>query len=152
QRAYQDVLDESEERAKAIAKGATHAAMMIETVATRRQAIDALTRIAVQGEGHGLDPNSHFMRFRSILKDFLRLRKRNARWHPSIHPVAVDPQIQWPDVPDVETGNRITHPLSQKWGNMFNLRYRMLLTYLSHSFQLAREGTEARLRGAVIHR
>jgi hypothetical protein len=125
---------------------------MIETAATRQQALDALKRIAVQGEGQGIEPDSHYMRFRSIMKNFLERRGRNGSWRPPTHAVAEDPLIRWPDVDDHAPGNAITHPLSEKWGNMFNLRYRMLLTYLSHSFQLARDGTEARLRGAVIHR
>jgi len=147
-----DLHRESEKLQQRIAEGATHAAVMIETAATRQHALDALDRIALQGEGHGVQPDSHYMRFRSILKDFLELRKRKAKWKPCVHPVAENPLIRWPDVPDDPTGNTITHPLSEKWGNMFNLRYRMLLTYLSHSFRLARDGSEARLRGAVIHR
>jgi hypothetical protein len=86
------------------------------------------------------------------MEDFLTLRDQRDEWNPPTHPVAVDPLIPWPAVPDDAPGKRITHPLSKQWGSMFNLRYRMLLTYLSHSFQLARDGTEARLRGAVIHR
>jgi hypothetical protein len=134
-----------------IARGATHAHILIETAATRQQALDALKRIAEQGEGRGIEPDSHFMRLRSIMQDFLERRGRNGSWRPPTHAVAEDPLIRWPDVDDDAPGNPITHPLSEKWGNMFNLRYRMLLTYLSHSFQLARDGTEARLRGAVVH-
>jgi Ferritin-like len=151
-RRYADVVRRSEMLCKRIGAGATHAHIMIETAATRQQALDALKRIAVQGEGRGIEPDSHFMRFRSIMQDFLEHRTRNRSWSPPTYAVAEDPQIRWPDVHDVATGKRITHPLSERWGNMFNLRYRMLLTYLSHSFQLARDGTEARLRGAVIHR
>lgn len=152
QLSYQDLRQKSEDLRKKIEAGATHAAMMIEAVATRQQAIDALNQIAVQGEGHGIEPECHFMRFRSIMEDFLKFRERDKNWQPSSLTVAENPLISWPDVPDDPTGNRITHPLSEKWGNMLNLRYRMLLTYLSHSFRLARDGTEARLRGAVIHR
>jgi hypothetical protein len=151
-RRYIDVCRQSEMLAKRIATGATHSHIMIETAATRQQALDALKRIAVQGEGRGIEPDSHFMRFRSIMLDFLKRRDRNGIWEPPTHAVAEDPLIRWPEVDDHAPGNQITHPLSEKWGNMFNLRYRMLLTYLSHSFQLARDGTEARLRGAVIHR
>ena len=137
----------SEKLQKRIADGATHAAVMIETAATRQQALNVLNRIAVQGEGRGVEPDSHYMRFRSIMQDLL-----DGVCKLSTHAMAENPLIRWPDVPDDATGNQITHPLSEKWGNMFNLRYRMLLTYLSHSFQLAREGSAARLRGAVIHR
>jgi len=151
-RRSRDLRRSSEMLAKRIATGAVHAHIMIETAATRQQALDALKRIAVQGEGRGFEPDSHFMRFRSIMLDFLKRRDRNPHWRPPTYAVAEDPLIPWPDVDDRAPGNRITHPLSEKWGKMFNLRYRMLLTYLSHSFQLARDGTEARLRGGVIHR
>jgi hypothetical protein len=151
-RRYKDVVRRAEMLAKRIAAGASHSHIMIETAATRQQALDALKRIAVQGEGRGIEPDSHFMRFRSIMQDFLEHRARKRGWSPPTHAVAEDPQIRWRDVHDVPTGSPITHPLSERWGNMFNLRYRMLLTYLSHSFQLARDGTEARLRGAVIHK
>jgi hypothetical protein len=149
---FREVCEKSEELRQTIADGATHAAMMIETVATRQQAVEALRRIAAQGEGQGLEPDSHFMRFRTIMNDFLDIRKNIPSWQPCSVAVAENPLIRWPDVKDDAAGNAITHPLSEKWGNMFNLRYRMLLTYLSHSFQLARDGTEARVRGAVIHR
>jgi hypothetical protein len=149
---YSDLCRRSARLAKSIATGATYAHIMIETAATRQRALDALKRIAVQGEGRGIEADSHFMRFRSIMLDFLKLRGRNSSWTPPTHAVAEDPLIRWPDVGDDAPGNQITHPLSEKWGNMFNLRYRMLLTYLSHSFQLARDGTEARLRGGIIHR
>jgi Ferritin-like len=151
-RKYEDICRESENFQKRIADGAMHATIMIERVATRQQALDALMRIAVQGEGRGIEPESHFMRFRSIMKDFLKCRDENADWKPPTHAVADNPQIQWKDVPDEPTGSQITHPLSNKWASLFNLRYRMLLTYLSHSFQLARDGSQAQLRGAVMHK
>jgi hypothetical protein len=46
----------------------------------------------------------------------------------------------------------ITLSRSKKWADLFDLRYSMLLSYLSHTFKLARNGKDARLRGAVIHK
>jgi hypothetical protein len=135
---------------KEIADHATDANIMIDTVATRQQAVAALKRIAAQGEGKLFHLQSHFHRFSAIMADFHEFRKKNSEWEPWTHHVANDPHVRWPHEP--ETESTITHPLSEKWANLFNLRYRMLLTYLSHSFQLSRDQSQARLRGAVIHK
>ena len=146
-----------------------HAAVMIERVATRQQALDALSHIAAQGEGRMYMLQSHFGRFSLIMEDFQELRakdkqkqkhqkKRKKEWEPWTHALAIDPYIPWPDEAVRPTPNQpvrasaITHPLSQKWAYLFNLRYRMLLTYLSHAFQLARDGSQAQLRGVVMHK
>ena len=166
----------SEPEQQAIADNATRAAVMIERVATRQQAVDALSHIAAQGEGHIFKLQSHFARFSLIIEDFQDFRKKEKNkgkrkqerkgnnkkekkeWEPWTHAVATDPRTRWPDEPAAAAPNEparasiITHPLSEKWANLFNLRYRMLLTYLSHAFQLARDGGEARLRGAVMHK
>jgi len=136
---------------KEIAEHATCANVMIETAATRAQAVVALRHIAAQGEGPLFHLDSHFCRLCSILDDFLEYRKKHgSRWEPWTHCVAEDPQVRWPYEP--ETRSTIIDPISEKWANLFNLRYRMMLTYLSHSFQLARDQSQARLRGAVIHK
>jgi hypothetical protein len=160
---------------QAIADNATRADVMIERVATRQQAVDALSHIAAQGEGHIFKLQSHFARFSLIMEDFQNFReeernkgkrkqrrranrKEKKEWEPWTHAVATDPRTCWPDEPTAAAPNEparasiITHPLSEKWGNLFNLRYRMLLTYLSHAFQLARDRSEARVRGAVMHK
>jgi len=160
---------------QAVADNATRADVMIERVATRQQALDALSHIAAQGEGHIFKLQSHFARFSLIMEDFQNFReeeknkakrkqkrkankKEKKEWEPWTHAVATDPRTCWPDEPAAAAPNEparasiITHPLSEKWANLFNLRYRMLLTYLNHAFQLARDGSEARLRGAVMHK
>jgi hypothetical protein len=68
-------------------------------------------------------PNSHLARFQSI-------KPVMADAPPAAKPLAT------------------TGP----WVTMFNLRYHLLLAYSALSFQLAREGTEALLRGAVINK
>jgi hypothetical protein len=135
---------------KKIAAHAADANIMIDTVATRQQAVAALKRIAAQGEGELFHLESHFLRFSAIMTDFLEFRQRNPQWEPWTHRVATDPHVRWSH--ERQTGSTITHPLSEKWANLFNLRYRMLLTYLSHSFQLSRDDGQARLRGAVVHK
>ena len=46
----------------------------------------------------------------------------------------------------------IACPASAKWANLFNVRYRNLLTYLAHTFRLARlvDPNEPNTRGAVM--
>jgi hypothetical protein len=167
----------TEPERQAIVDNATRADVMIERVATRQQAIDALSHIAAQGEGHIFKLQSHFVRFSLIMNDFQNFReeesnkligkgkprrkankKEKKEWEPWTHAVATDPRTCWPDEPAAAAPNEpsrasiITHPLSEKWANLFNLRYRMLLTYLSHAFQLARDRSEAKVRGAVMHK
>jgi Ferritin-like len=160
---------------QAIADNLTRADVMIERVATRQQAVDALSHIAAQGEGHLFKLLSHFGRFSLIMEDFQNFRKEERNkgkrkqrrkankkekkeWEPWTHAVVTDPRTSWQDEPAAAAKNEptrasiITHPLSEKWANLFNLRYRMLLTYLSHAFQLARDSSEARVRGAIIHK
>jgi hypothetical protein len=48
----------------------------------------------------------------------------------------------------------IKQPTSLRWATLFNLRYRALLTYLTHTFRLARvvNPREPGVRGAVMHK
>ena len=154
----------SPEERDAFTRNSAHASVMIERVATRQQALDALSHIAAQGEGHLFQLQSHFGRFSLIMDHFQELRaiskrhNRKKKWEPWTHAVAIDPYVPWPDEAVRPTPNQpvrasaITHPASQKWAYLFNLRYRMLLTYLSHAFQLARDGGQAQLRGVVMHK
>src|SRR5262249_52621017 len=107
-RDYKEIAKRSEDIAQRIAGGATREHIMIDTAARRQQAVEASKRIAVQGEGRGIETDSHFWRFRSIMEDFLELREQrhgcnpptHPKWNPPTHPMAVDPLIPWPAVPD----------------------------------------------------
>ena len=157
--------------------GARDAAVLIEAVATRTDAVDALTRLAAQGEAPHLRPQratgaadddtpSHFDRFLAIYRDFKRRAAENGpNWKPS-RPVAVNPTTPLPSVDDQRGRDNgtsatavdyetITDKVAVRWASLFNLRYRMLLTYLTHAFQLERQndaGSHATLRGAIMHR
>jgi hypothetical protein len=65
----------------------------------------------------------------------------------------VNPKVPGPGAPD--HGTVINNPESAAWGALFNLRYRMLLNWLAHAFQLADAqgptGPPSR-RGHVINR
>jgi hypothetical protein len=133
--------------------GMTQTTVMIETVATRQEAIDALLHIAGQGEGEAVSEKaSHFERLGGLMKQIEALREKFGKgWEPWTHCVADDPSTRLSEE-EPEQESTITSPYSDKWANLFNLRYRMLLTYLTHSFQLARDGNAGRLRNLVIHK
>jgi hypothetical protein len=163
--------------------------VMVDVVATRDEALDALRKIASQGESpnaptrafegypdgerppaavrlqHRLrraeekaetpvpgdarqrDP-SHFERFLCIYRDYVRTTRRK-KWNAA-HTVLVNPAAA------AQAGcNEITDAASKCWANLFNLRYRMLLTYLTHTLLIARQdedGEAPSIRGAVMHR
>jgi hypothetical protein len=70
-----------------------------------------------------------------------------------VHAVPVNPTTTLgPDKPEGSTS--IEQPTSRDWGILFNLRYRALLAYLSHSYRLARlvDTREPNVRGGVMHK
>jgi hypothetical protein len=130
----------------------TRADVIVERVATRSQAVRALKRIGEQGEAAPLMfEGSHFERFNAIRGDLRRMQKKHKNekgWEPT-HRVAENPHTR---SRNRVSGSTITCRRSEKWADLFNLRYRMLLTYLSHTFRLTSDGREAPLLGAVIHK
>lgn len=122
--------------------------VLVMPLASRDDAYNALNAIAEQGEdntGASTDP-SHFERFLSIYKQMSAvMQEAGSSWAPARN-VAVNPYI--PE--DVEDGSsdpsegqtadeerdKITNPDAQNWGHLFNLRYRLLLNFLTHSFVL----------------
>ena len=128
--------------------------VMIDRVATRRQAIDALTALSLQGEApEFLDGNnelSHFDRFFEIYEQLEKFE--GADWQPS-RPVAVNPTTL-KDADHPHHGGYISAKHSREWASLFNLRYRMLLRYLAHTFRLARvtRPDSPNLRAMVMHR
>jgi hypothetical protein len=165
--------------------GARDAEVRVDVAATRDEALDALRRIASQGESpdavhraldHYAEDNipaaalrlqrrvrrdeeraqaapddarypSHFDRFLKIYRNLDALSGDGA-WSPA-RAVVVNPSVV--EQPRCTT---ITDRRSAAWANLFNLRYRMLLAYLTHALLLARQGPgdEPLNRGAVMHR
>jgi hypothetical protein len=135
----------------------------------RQAAVKAVGDIARQGEGFDLpqagpgQSESHFERFFQIYKLFKALSgDGNVRltW-----PAAENPNTTSTAPDETAAGGagrmrvmemvleahaskgRITHPRTRAWAHLFNLRYRMLLTYFSHFLRLNQElyvGTGAR--------
>lgn len=91
----------------------------------KASALSAVAMTALQGEGAGAASLefSHFMR---LLLVYRELRDTPGPWDPVL-PVAMDPNV---DDPPNET--TITHPITRQWADLFNVRYRTLLTSLSH--------------------
>jgi hypothetical protein len=157
--------------------------VLIDRAATRSQAIKALRALAEQGEAPHLgeseqdkkeakdekkektkdspDP-SHFERFVEIYEQLEKLE--GLPWKPT-RPVPENPttftSTQAGNTAGDEIGQRggeqpgyieVTH--SRRWADLFNLRYRMLLMYIAHTFKLARttsRGTPS-ARGMMMHK
>ncbi|MBL8150838.1 MAG: hypothetical protein JNN15_13010 [Blastocatellia bacterium] len=138
--------------------------VLVVPVASRDDAVSALTQIAQQGEAYsgqeGSSP-SHFIRFLDIYKKMSELAHEG--WSPSRN-VAINPYV-WYSADAIEEDpsegqvsdqeqDRITHPESKLWGHLFNVRYRMLLNYLMHSFELVGGLNQAGIwtpRGMIIN-
>ena len=127
--------------------------VLIRTAYSRTTAVDALTAIAHQGEAPDMDPDtddkSHFRRFLEI---FRRFPTEKDRWSPTV-PVATNPRVLGGDE-DIPKTVWISDPHSRAWAELLNLRYRMLLAYLSHAFNLSGAhghvpGVNA--RGMLVH-
>jgi len=122
----------------------------------REAARKAISDIARQGEGFDLpagpgQTESHFERFFEIIyKQFKALSADGTlrlTWPVAENPNTT-PALQEPAGPMrmvemiVEahaSKGRINHPRTRAWAHLFNLRYRMLLSYFSHFLRLNQE-------------
>lgn len=109
--------------------GASVENLFIDSAETREKALEAIFRIAAQGEGFENTEGSHFFQFRKAYRNF------NTLPQPPHIDVPVDPTIgsQPLGEPELER-NRISNPRTQKWAHLFNLRYLILLLCLRHTF------------------
>ena len=124
--------------------------LIIQTAYSRATAVAALQSVATQGEAPNIDSalgeKSHFRRFFDVFREF---PDDAAGWSPS-RPLAKNPTT----VSDLPDTTYLEDPASRAWAELLNLRYRMLLTYLGHSFRLSGgSGIEqdAKARGMVLH-
>jgi Ferritin-like len=122
--------------------------VLVMPLASRDDAYNALNAIAEQGEDNTVesDEPSHFIRFLNVYKEMKDvIAEAGTAWAPARN-VAVNPYIS-SDVEDESTDpsegqtsdqerDQITNPDAQNWGHLFNIRYRMLLNFLTHSFVL----------------
>ncbi|AOR36056.1 hypothetical protein BFF78_37865 [Streptomyces fodineus] len=154
--------------------------LLIIGVSSRDSALNALKQIGEQGEAlpplqaplpaAGTDPRelSHFFRFLTIFRELDRLdlpdqntvarrvaenprtdHRLNQETLALTRTLVLEPGQPRPEV------NPITDPEAARWGHLFNLRYRMLLTDVAHAFRLIGpldNGTTLTARGSLIHR
>jgi hypothetical protein len=138
--------------------------LIIRVVKDRKSAVEALTAIAQQGEATTMAEGeaSHFMRFLHIYREWKEHLHHDKRFDPS-RPVATNPYVV--DALPITEGvaakttskpfekNEITDPLTFQWAHLFNVRYRLLLTGLTHSFSLRgslASTTEPSARGDIL--
>lgn len=122
--------------------------VLVVPLASRDDAYNALSEIAEQGEATNLEDNqsSHFMRFLKVYRQMKdALAQPGEPWSPSRN-VATNPTI-WDKAEDPDSSpsegqsadeeiDYITDPEAKNWAYLFNIRYRLLLNFLSHSFLL----------------
>jgi Ferritin-like len=101
--------------------------LLIKTAENRDEAVAAIQAIAKEGEGADIGDlwESHFGRFLKIYREF-----PESGWNPS-RIIAHNPSTH-----KTAQGNYIGNPVARTWAKLFNLRYRMLLMYLAHSFAI----------------
>lgn len=129
---------------------AAQARVILTQVASRTEVLAALQLIGEQGEAASFNADdnqpSHFDRFIGIYKDF---QKINKAWTPTRNV---------PNNPTTRKGKRggtyIKSEYSRNCAHLFNLRYRMLLTYLAHIYWLPSETdpTQLQMRAGTLHR
>jgi hypothetical protein len=161
---YQANWDEWGRGYRAGARGASKGAaipatpdLLLLPVTSRTEALAAIDAIATQGEANPSDSEdapSHFARFLSIYHEF----PKKAQW--ASRPAPVNPFV----ASDAESrcgmqapGDQtpITHPEARLWASLFNVRYRMLLMNLLHTFKYPGsldERSKLSPRGLLIHR
>ncbi|MCB2406353.1 ferritin-like protein [Hymenobacter lucidus] len=126
--------------------------VLVMPLLSRDDAYNALLAISEQGEAPHVAADesgpSHFARFLTIYKEMREvLANTGGSWLPSRN-LATNPYVGsgQPDEastnltksgqPTDYTCEPITNEEAKAWAELFNLRYRMLLNYLMHSFQL----------------
>ena len=157
--------------------GSERANLFINKVTTREQAILALARLSEQGEGlvaveelmggtnvlrrvraniQDIKPeDSHYGRFHAMYEE-LRNHKDASEfsWNVPINPSS-DYSENRPSAHTTASRIKIESRRSRRWAGLFNVRYRMLLTWLLHALTLTRRHpppATAHLRGQIIHR
>jgi len=150
--------------------------LLIRKVATREDAIIALAELAEQGEGlvavkmglgstdilQNLSANipelgkgaSHFERFLEMYREYPSEDGFSLKvpTNPTTN-VLTDHSSAGPITDDSRT--RIESKRSVRWAGLFNLRYRMLLTWLAHALTLVRRvpsSASSHLCGQIVHR
>ncbi|HEX8599271.1 MAG TPA: ferritin-like protein [Chloroflexia bacterium] len=109
------------------------ASVLVPDLYDRAGALKAVAELAEQGEGleDAQETPSHFQRLLAIYREF----PEQGEWEPT-YAVPTDPNTGTSDGVVVnDQSGCITDPDSLRWAELFNLRYRLLLSFLSHFLQ-----------------
>ncbi|WP_264551139.1 ferritin-like domain-containing protein [Flavobacterium sp. N2038] len=122
--------------------------VLVAPLLSRDDAYNALSEIAEQGEGLETDESlpSHFERFLHIYKEYKAiLEETNNKFDPSRN-VATNPYVgsasnlkeesDAASSAEEKESDEITSPEAILWANLCDIRYRLLLNFLNHSFLL----------------
>lgn len=126
--------------------------ILILSVGQQSDALEALSKIAEQGEGPlttgaAASPTSHFQRFLSIY----RLFPDDNSWQPA-YPIIEDPNVR-SSVIGVANPGQITQPEARLWAQLLNARYRRLLITLRHALEIeaaVQTGLDTTPRGLLM--
>lgn len=121
--------------------------VLVAPLSSRDDAYNALLEISEQGEATSAETKegqpSHFERFLFVYTE-MRKALKDEDWKVSRN-VATNPYINSNEDPNSEPAeglesnqerDLITNPKAVLWGHLSNVRYRMLLTFINHSFKL----------------
>ncbi|MDQ5822694.1 MAG: ferritin-like protein [Chloroflexota bacterium] len=109
------------------------ASVLVPELYDRAGALKAIAELAEQGEGleDAQEVPSHFQRLLAIYREF----PEAGEWEPT-YAVPADPNTGTSDGIIVrDQAGRITHPEALQWAELFNLRYRLLLSFIAHFLQ-----------------
>jgi hypothetical protein len=109
------------------------ASVLVPELYDRAGALKAIAELAEQGEGleDAQEVPSHFQRLLAIYREF----PESGEWEPT-YAVPADPNTGTSDGIIVrDQAGRITHPEALQWAELFNLRYRLLLSFIAHFLQ-----------------
>jgi hypothetical protein len=159
--------------------GSERANLFISKVTTREQAILALAQLSEQGEGlveveellggsnilRAVRPyikgiklqDSHYGRFHAVYEQLRNKDASEFSWNVPLNPSSDYSENRNRPSAQGTTASRtkIESRRSRRWAGLFNVRYRMLLTWLLHALTLTRRHpppATAHLRGQIIHR
>lgn len=134
--------------------------LIVMPVTARTDALAALGAVATQGEANSSADDatpSHFARFLRIYRQF---PKESDEWSP-VRKVPVNPYVTISpkkSAKDNDNGQRegteITEKVAVHYAHLFNIRYRLLLTNLLHSFEYPSniaQDSQSTPRGLLVH-
>ena len=134
--------------------------LIVRQMASRNDAVAALQEISHQGEDgqdaatgpNDATPVSHFARFYTIYREFKdaiqKFHQVGQRFEPCRNVVenpyvAASAKIERMNLCQHDQFHEIKNPVAQLWGHLFNVRYRMVLNYLTHSFEIVKPFDDA---------